>query len=104
MSTEDIQKQAKDIIDKYQSDRTELLAILKEVQEKWRMISPEMMTWIADEMDIPLVHVQGTATFYHFLSRTHRGNYTVYVNTSATAEMAGGAEIAKAFETELGIA
>jgi len=93
----------KSIIAKHHGDRTELLAVLRAAQDQWRHISPEMVTLIADEMDIPRVQVEGTATFYHFLSRTHRGNYTVYLNTSTTAEMAGAAAVANAFETALGI-
>lgn len=93
----------KSIVAKYHGDRTELLAVLREAQDKWRHISPEMVALIADEMDIPRVQVAGTATFYHFLSRTHRGNYTIYLNTSATAEMAGADAVAKVFEDELGI-
>jgi len=96
-------KMLKNIIDPYRGDRTELLAILHKVQEQWRKIPLEVARWIADEMDIPLVHVIGTATFYHFFSETYSGWYTVHVNTSVTAEMAGLAEIIEAFEKELGI-
>ena len=92
-----------EIIEKHQADRTELLAILRDVQQTWRLISPEAITIIADELDIPRVHVEGTATFYHFLSRTSRGRYTVYVNTSVTAELAGAAAVLKAFEDEVGV-
>ncbi len=91
------------IVEKYHSDRTQLLAILRECQERWRHLPALMITIIADEMDLPRVHVDGVATFYHFLSRAHRGNYTVYVNRSATAEMAGAAAIMKAFEKEVGV-
>src|ERR1035437_6986391 len=103
MSDDQWTSHIKQIIEKHNRDRSELLAILKDVQEKWRRVSPEAVTLIADELDLPRVHVEGTATFYHFLSRTHRGNYTVYVNTSATAEMAGAVAVAQAFESEVGV-
>jgi len=103
MADNALQTAVKGIVEKYHGDRTELLAILLEVQEKWRRISPEVITFLSEEMDIPRVHIESTATFYHFLSRTHRGNYTVYLNTSATAEMAGAAEVAKALEKEVGV-
>ncbi|MGK5089636.1 NAD(P)H-dependent oxidoreductase subunit E [Bdellovibrionota bacterium FG-2] len=91
------------IVEKHHADRTQLLAVLRECQEQWRHLPPMMITIIAEEMDLPRVHVEGVATFYHFLSRTHRGNYTVYVSKSATAEMAGAAAVMKAFEKEVGI-
>ncbi|MBK7960463.1 MAG: NAD(P)H-dependent oxidoreductase subunit E [Bdellovibrionales bacterium] len=93
----------KSVVQSHNSDPTQLLAILREVQEKWRHVSPEAVTAISEELDLPRVHVEGTATFYHFLSRTHRGKYTVYVNTSTTAEIAGAAAVAKAFEDETGL-
>jgi [NiFe] hydrogenase diaphorase moiety large subunit len=99
----DVGSQIKRIVESHGRDRTELLAILRDTQELWRRISPEAVTAIAEELDLPRVHVEGTATFYHFFSRTHRGKYTVYLNTSATAEMAGSSAVAQAFELELGI-
>jgi [NiFe] hydrogenase diaphorase moiety large subunit len=103
MAAHDIQKSIQEVVAHYRHDRTELLAILRKIQEKWRQITPEMIAFIAEEMDLPLVHVAGTATFYHFLSSTHAGHYTIYINTSATAEMAGVAEVIRTFEAELGI-
>jgi [NiFe] hydrogenase diaphorase moiety large subunit len=92
----------RDIVERHLGERRQLLAILRAVQEKWRCVSEEAITFIAEEMDLPRVHVEGTATFYHFLSREHRGDTTVYLNTSATSEMAGGAEVAAAFERTVG--
>jgi [NiFe] hydrogenase diaphorase moiety large subunit len=90
------------IVEQHLGERRQLLAILRAVQEKWRCVPEEAITLIAEEMDLPRVHVEGTATFYHFLSREHRGDTTVYLNTSATSEMAGGAEVAAAFERAVG--
>jgi len=104
MSDAETRTQLQSIIDKHAGDPTELLAILKDVQTLWRQVTPEIVTLIAEVLDLPRVHVEGTATFYHFLSRTHAGRYTVYVNTSMTAEMAGLTDVVKAFEDELGIA
>lgn len=106
-SSEDLVKlkaHIKAVVASHGGDKTQLLAVLREVQEKWRHISPAAVTAIADELDVSRVHVEGTATFYHFLSRTHRGQYTVYLNTSATSEIAGVEAVAEAFEKEAGIA
>ena len=92
----------KQIIANHKAERRELLSILREVQALHRCISEEAISIIADEMDLPKIHVEGTASFYHFLSRTHRGKYTIYLNTSITSEMAGLAEVIQAF-SDLGI-
>jgi len=90
------------IVEKHNGERRQLLAILREVQLIWRSVPEEAITVIAEEMDLPRVHVEGTATFYHFLSREHRGDTTIYLNTSATSEMAGCADVAAAFEEAVG--
>jgi len=102
-SSGDLRAEIRAIVASHEGDATELLAILREVQERWRSVSPEAITAIAEELDISRIHVEGTATFYHFFSERHAGNYTVYVNTSTTAEMAGAGAVIDAFERELGI-
>ena len=92
----------KAIVEKHNGERRQLLAILREVQDGWRSVPDDAITLIAEEMDLPRVHVEGTATFYHFLSREHRGDTTIYLNTSATSEMAGCAQVAAAFEEAVG--
>ena len=92
----------RDIVQRHLGERRQLLAVLREVQQQFRAVSDEAVTIVAEEMDLPRVHVEGTATFYHFLSREHRGRTTIYVNTSATAEMAGCDAVAAAFADAAG--
>ena len=92
----------RDIVQRHLGERRQLLAVLREVQQRFRAVSDEAVTIVAEEMDLPRVHVEGTATFYHFLSREHRGRTTIYVNTSATAEMAGCDAVAAAFADAAG--
>lgn len=98
-----VRSEIRSLVEKHQGDKTQLVAILRDVQEMWRFIPDEAMDAIADELDLTRVHVEGVASFYHFFSREHRGLYTVYLNTSATSEMAGCNEIAKAFEAHVGV-
>jgi [NiFe] hydrogenase diaphorase moiety large subunit len=90
------------IVERHRGERRQLLAILRDIQQQYRSVPDEAITIVAEEMDLPRVHVEGTATFYHFLSREHRGLTTVYLNTSATSEMAGCAAVAAAFEDAAG--
>jgi [NiFe] hydrogenase diaphorase moiety large subunit len=90
------------IVARHLGERRRLLAILRDIQQQYRSVPDEAITIVAEEMDLPRVHVEGTATFYHFLSREHRGQTTIYLNTSATSEMAGCAAVAAAFEEAAG--
>jgi len=92
----------KAIVEQHRGERRQLLAMLLDVQATYRCVPDDAITLIAEELDLPRVHVEGTATFYHFLSSEHRGQTTIYLNTSATAEMAGAARVAAAFEDAAG--
>jgi len=90
------------IVERHHGERRQLLAILREIQQQFRSVPADAISIVAEELDLPRLHVEGTATFYHFLSREHRGRTTVYLNTSATSEMAGCAAVAAAFEAAAG--
>ncbi|MEZ5417051.1 MAG: NAD(P)H-dependent oxidoreductase subunit E [Vicinamibacterales bacterium] len=92
----------REIVQRHLGERRQLLGVLREIQQRFRAVSDEAIALVAEEMDLPRVHVQGTATFYHFLSSEHRGAATIYLNTSATSEMAGCHEVARAFEEAAG--
>lgn len=93
----------KKIVKKHENDRTKLLEILRDVQSEFRLVSEDHITEIADCLEMSRVEVEGPATFYHFYSAEDRGKSTIYLNNSATSEMFGYEEVAKAFEEELGI-
>ncbi len=90
------------LVEKYRGERRQLLAMLREVQRIYRRVPDEAITLLAEEVDLPRVQVEGTATFYHFLSREHRGGVTIYLNTSVTSDLAGGRDVAAAFEEAVG--
>lgn len=91
------------IVERHHGERRQLLSVLRAIQRDFRCVSEEAVSLVAEEMDLPRVHVEGTATFYHFLSREHRGRTTIYLNTSATSEMAGYDAVARAFEAAAGV-
>jgi [NiFe] hydrogenase diaphorase moiety large subunit len=90
------------IIKKYSTDKTRLMDILIDTQDALGFIHKSATEQIADTLDISSVDVQQTISFYHFFSTKTRGDYTVYLNDSAVANMCGRKEVAKAFEKEVG--
>lgn len=85
------------------SDKTQTLSIFRNIQNEYRYIPDEALEFISEELDVPKVQIEGAVSFYHFFSSTHRGKFTIYMNTSTTSEMKGCHEIMATFETELGI-
>lgn len=84
-------------------DRSQLMAVLWEIQKKKRHISHDDITKIAKEFDLSRMEVEGVATFYHFFHRTDCGKFTIYLNTAIIGKHAGMSAIKKAFEKEIGI-
>jgi [NiFe] hydrogenase diaphorase moiety large subunit len=94
---------AQKIIDRYHHDKTRLMDILIAIQSEAGYISPEIVTQIANELNMSEVDVEQTISFYHFFSMKPTGKYSIYLNNSAVANMMGRAEVAAAFEKEAGI-
>ncbi len=97
-----IEEAVKTIVNKYTEDANSLLDIIRDVQAELGQVSEEAIVQIAKLMNISKVDVEGVVTFYHFFSKEPVGKYSVYLNNSAVATMMGQAEIAKAFEQEVG--
>ncbi len=89
------------ILSKYGNDRGRLMDILLDYQAEAGFISDEAIDLIAQGLNIPGVEVIQTLSFYHFFTRESRGEYTIYLNNSAVANMMGRAEVASAFEGKL---
>ncbi len=77
--------------------------ILLDIQGEYHHIPAEAIEIIADQLGLSKVDVEQTISFYHFFSFKPVGKYAIYLNDSAVANMYGRAEVARAFEKELGI-
>ena len=91
------------IIKKYDSDKSRLMDILLDIQGQYKFIPDEAIEVIGEELDLSRVDVEQVITFYHFFTLEPVGEYAVYLNDSAGANMHGRAEVEKAFEKETGI-
>ncbi len=91
------------IINRYGNDKTRLMDILLDIQDKFGYIPSEYISTIADSLNLNDVEVEQTVSFYHFFSLTPTGKYKIYLNNSVVANMMGRHEVAATFEKELGI-
>jgi [NiFe] hydrogenase diaphorase moiety large subunit len=91
------------VIRKFHQDPTRLMDILHEVQQENHCIPASAVKEIAQALKVSEVDIRQTISFYHFFTEEPVGNYAVYLNNSAVAEMMGRKEVAAAFEKEAGI-
>lgn len=83
--------------------RSQLIPILRQIQEKNGYISDRNMQEIALSLGIHPVEVYSVVTFYSFLTTEKKGKHVIRVSNCISSIMAGSKKIVKAFEKELGI-
>ncbi len=79
-----------------------LMDILIEIQDNENYISDDAVRIISEKLELSLVDVEQTISFYHFLSKEPQGKYTIYLNNSIVSNMMGRQIVAETFENEAG--
>ena len=86
-----------------QQEPANLLVALKEAQCQFGYLSPELMTELADSLDMPLNYVYGVASFYSFLALEPRGRNVIKICQSLPCYLKNGQTIVAAVAREIGI-
>jgi len=89
-------------VEKYGNDASRLMDILIDIKSEQGSLGKSELAEIARQLDISMVDVEQTYSFYHFFSTNSAGKYNIYLNDSLVAEMMGRGEIAEAFEKATG--
>ncbi|MDD2404468.1 MAG: NAD(P)H-dependent oxidoreductase subunit E [Victivallaceae bacterium] len=64
-----------EILAKNNHDPARLIAILQEVQEVYKYLSKDVISYVATSLDIPVARVYGVATFYAHFSLKPKGKH-----------------------------
>lgn len=80
-----------------------LVAILQDIQDIYNYLPKETLELVADRMDLSLVEVCGTATFYKAFSLTPRGKHIITVCVGTACHVRGGPWIVDELERKLGV-
>ncbi len=81
------------VLSKRRRDPTQLLQILREVQEQVGYIPPPALTAIAVALKLPRARVEGVAGFYSFLHLQPVGKYRVLFSDNATDRLLGNLDL-----------
>ena len=69
----------KEILEKYEKDKSNLIQILNQVQEKYGYISQDAQKAISEYLDISMAEVYGVITFYSRFTLEPKGKYNIAV-------------------------
>ncbi|HNQ62359.1 MAG TPA: NAD(P)H-dependent oxidoreductase subunit E [Syntrophorhabdaceae bacterium] len=89
------------IIQKYDGDKSYILAIFQDIQRIYRYLPKEAIKFICERLDIPFSKGYEVATFYKSLSLKPRGKHTVHVCLGTACHLRGGPSIVDTFQREL---
>jgi NADH-quinone oxidoreductase subunit E len=78
-----------EILDRYERDRTQVISILQDIQDRERYLPEEALTYVAQALEMPRAQVYGLATFYRAFSLVPRGEHTLQVCTGTACHVRG---------------
>jgi NADH-quinone oxidoreductase subunit E len=80
-------KKVCEILARYNNDSSKLIPILQAVQDEYRYLPEEIMTFIATSVKIPPAFGLRRATFYAHFSLEPKGKYVVKLSTELRATL-----------------
>jgi NADH-quinone oxidoreductase subunit E len=92
-----------EIIDRYDRDPQKLIPILQAVQDEYRYLPEEVLTYVATSLDLPPARVFGVATFYAHFSLEAKGKYVIRMCDGTACHVKRSMPILDAVREKLGL-
>ncbi|MGQ9819683.1 MAG: NADH-quinone oxidoreductase subunit NuoE [Candidatus Kapaibacteriales bacterium] len=96
-------KQIEELKSRYREPKGALMGVLWLAQKKYGWISPEVINYVANLLNLPPSHVEGVVSFYTMYFKKPMGRYHIQVCTNVSCLLRGGEEIYSFLVKELGI-
>lgn len=78
-----------------------LLAVLEEIQSRYRYLPRDMLILVSERLGIPLSQVYSVATFYNAFSLKPKGRHVFHVCTGTACHVRGAMQVLDRLETRL---
>jgi NADH-quinone oxidoreductase subunit E len=96
-------KEITKITNVYKNNKSSLIAVLQDIQNKYNWLPPKALTTVAEQLCIPLVDVYSVATFYRAFSLVPRGKHCLTVCMGTACHVRGAPQVLSRFEELLGV-
>jgi NADH-quinone oxidoreductase subunit E len=90
-----------EILERNGNDPSRLIPILQQVQDEYRYLPEEIMTFVATSLGISPARVFGVATFYSHFALTAKGRYVIKVCDGTACHVKKSAGILEAVREKL---
>ncbi len=91
------------IVEKYDNDPAKLIPILQEVQNEYRYLPEEVMTFVATTLGLSPAKVFGVASFYAHFALEPKGKYVVRLCDGTACHVKGSDGLLQAMRKKLGL-
>jgi len=86
-----------------QGDGASLIALLEEIQARYRYLPREAMILASERLGVPLSQVYSVATFYSAFTLRPRGKYLIHVCQGTACHVRGSGQVLEKVSKTLGI-
>lgn len=91
------------VIDEFDRDPSRLIPILQAVQEEYRYLPEEVMTFVATSLGISPAKVFGVATFFSHFSLEPKGKHVIKVCDGTACHVKGSGSLIDHLRARLGL-
>ena len=88
-------------IEKYGSKHSALIAILQEIQDKYRYLPKKSLLLVSEILGLPISQTYSVATFYNAFSLTPKGEHQISLCLGTACHVKGGERILEKIAREL---
>ena len=90
-----------EILEQYSFSYSKLIPILQAIQEEYRYLPEEVLTFVASSLDVSPAHVYGVATFYAHFTLEPKGKYIIKVCDGTACHVKNSIPIIEAIKEKL---
>ena len=96
-------KKVDEIIKRYKSRGSGLIGVLQDIQGEYNYLPKEALTYVAEELNVPLSQTYSLATFYKAFSLKPRGKHLIFVCMGTACHVRGAPRIVDEIQRKLAI-
>ena len=91
------------ILKKYDYKKSSLISILQDIQAVNRWLPSEILKYVSEKLNVPLIDVYGLTTFYKSFHLKPRGRHIITVCSGTACHVRGGPKVLQEIENHLNI-
>ncbi len=91
------------VLDKYERNPAKLIPILQEVQEEYRYLPEQVLTFVATSLGLAPARVYGVATFYAHFALEPKGKHVIRICDGTACHVKQSIPVLEAIRDKLGL-